>query len=554
MIPLILTVIWFAFFTPEISLTLLWIFDPGLLVQREVDSIHLREAIGFTILALVTYPLFLVISLWMASQFLLPVKLPSERLKVFKRLFLFLTGGHGPAVFIKEGEIKGSLEELQSSRPGVAFVDLTSAIVLERQPYVSAVGGSVSPSERRRRARAQPGNLAQSVQLETAMIRTAGPGIVFTEAGEKIRGVVSLRRQLRLQTEVRSITLDGFEVTAPIITIFTLGEPAEVLRLGYFGENPRDIQVILLDEAQEFVRGGRSELDEDDQLEVHRYYLHHTRFHEEDIGEYGTEVPSTPVYSPYLFDPERVFKAVYADAYKTNDDSVEKWLDLPTKVAVEIFHNLISKYRYADLYQPKDPQNFPFNEVFKPEFGRRVRNQGVLAFQLILRKDQQPFAAGQAWDTDQLEILPARYFNTSKVLRDRGIQVITATLPELRPVNPAVRHQLLNYWRAQWQRETDLNLAPYDYQEMKVRAAARVQAQKDIVKSLAEVVKDNSITPEIAVTRLFQALETFAKEPSTRKLLASDTLNMLNKLQTWSTTPPALSPQTSPEGQKAEGK
>jgi hypothetical protein len=85
-------------------------------------------------------------------------------------------------------------------------------------------------------------------------------------------------------------------------------------------------------------------------------------------------------------------------------------------------------------------------------------------------------------------------------------------------------------------------------------AAARVQAQKDIVKSLAEVLQDNSISPEIAVMRLFQALETFAKEPSTRKLLTSDTMNMLNKLQTWSTAPPALSSQAVSDDQKAGGK
>jgi hypothetical protein len=179
-IPLLLTAIWFLLFWQELYLTFEWIFNPGLLVLMGVDSIHLREAIAFSLLALLTYPLFLGISLWMASQFILPVKLPSERLKVFRRLLLFITGGHGPAVFIKEGEIKGSWEELQSSRPGVAFVDLTSAIVLERQPYVSDQGGSVSASERRRRARLQPIDQAQPVQLETAMIRTAGPGIIFT--------------------------------------------------------------------------------------------------------------------------------------------------------------------------------------------------------------------------------------------------------------------------------------------------------------------------------------------------------------------------------------
>ena len=540
-IPLILTVVWFILFYKDLSVTFLWMFKPDQLVVRGIESIQLRESIAFSLLAILAYPVYVLLYLWMMSQFILPIKLPSERIKVFRRLLLFITGGHGPAIFVKEGDIKGSLKELQSSRPGVAFVDLTSAIVMERLTFAPPTAMSTAAAERRRRARVSQGDPGKPLQLETPMVRTAGPGVVFTEAGEKIRGVVSLRRQVRIKTNVNSITRDGFEVTAPIVTIFSLGDQPEILRLGYFGDQASDIKVIQLDDKNEFVRGSRDELDDDDQFEVHRYYQSHSQYQDEDSDELLVNPVTDKSHSPYIYDPERVFKAVYADAHRTSDDMVESWLDLPTKVAVEIYHNLISSYRYTDLYQPKEETSFPFNEVFKPELARRVRNQGVLAFQLVVRKDGMFFAEGQEWNPDQLEIYPARYFNTSKVLRDRGIRVITATLPELRPVNPAVRRQLLEYWRAQWQREADLHMAPYDYQEIKVRAAARVQAQKDIVKSLFEVLQDSSITPEITVMRLFQALETFAKEPATHKLLSGDTLNMLTKLQTWATEPPKLS-------------
>jgi len=150
-----------------------------------------------------------------------------------------------------------------------------------------------------------------------------------------------------------------------------------------------------------------------------------------------------------------------------------------------------------------------------------------------VRKDGQPFTVGQPWEPEQLTIFPVRSLKTSKILRDRGIRVIAATFPELKPSNPAVRQQLLDYWRAQWQRDESKKLAPYDYEEVKVRAAARVHAQDDMVKSLSEVLKDSTISRDMVVLRLFQSLETFAKEPSTRKMLPAETVHMLGNLQQW---------------------
>src|SRR5512140_510080 len=49
----------------------------------------------------------LVLLLWMAffAQFVLPVKTSSDRQKIFERLLSHLMGSHGPAIFIRNGEI-----------------------------------------------------------------------------------------------------------------------------------------------------------------------------------------------------------------------------------------------------------------------------------------------------------------------------------------------------------------------------------------------------------------------------------------------------------------
>jgi len=263
--------------------------------------------------------------------------------------------------------------------------------------------------------------------------------------------VIGLETHIQLNTH--SITRDGFEVSAHVVAIFSLGEPEEVLRLGYFGERPDDIRSLQVDEGRKLLRGSRDELEHADKLEVHRFYQHHTRFNGFDIETPPARDHQHRLFSPYHFDPQRVFQAVYADSRNPGNNTLESWLDLPVRVAVEAFHDLISLYHFSDLYQPKDAQRFPLNETFKPELFRRVRNQGVLSYQLVVRKDGQPFTVGQPWEPEQLTIFPVRSFKTSKILRDRGIRVIAATFPELKPSNPAVRQQLLDYWRAQWQRQ-----------------------------------------------------------------------------------------------------
>jgi hypothetical protein len=49
---------------------------------------------------------FFFLSLLLVSQFVLPVLSSEERSKVFNRLLLYFTGGHGPAIFVKEGQEK----------------------------------------------------------------------------------------------------------------------------------------------------------------------------------------------------------------------------------------------------------------------------------------------------------------------------------------------------------------------------------------------------------------------------------------------------------------
>jgi hypothetical protein len=189
---------------------------------------------------------FAAFSLFMISQFVLPVSTMAERRKVFFRMIRYWLGRHGPAVFIREGKEVANPEELKREFPGVAFVDMSSAIVLEktRQPEdVSKLFSTKLMNGIRWMFGAPP-------KVEVPILaRAAGPGIVFIEEHEKIQGAADLRRQVRINglekdergnpLLVTAFTNDGIRVRARVTTIFTLGQPPDVVKVAYVDEpNP----------------------------------------------------------------------------------------------------------------------------------------------------------------------------------------------------------------------------------------------------------------------------------------------------------------------------
>jgi hypothetical protein len=476
----------------------------------------------------------LYFSMMFVSQFVLPVHTATDRKRVFDRMLRYLSRSHGPAVFVREGREIAKPEELSSSQAGVAFVDLSSAIVLEKQYFaggsrtVSGAGllGKMGGSRKRK---AKKGKEA-APNMQNA--RAAGPGIVFSGSGERIRGVVSLRRQFRLRTNVKGITRDGFEVFSHVFTLFTLGESPEVLKVTYTGEGPESIQVILIDEKTNTIKGFADDLDQDDKNEIHRWfqkYKSEPNPPEEPVKKTDPE----QALPPYIFDPERVFNAVYGNARVIKEGLMEDWTELPLKVAVEAYHDMVAIENYDSLYLPEDPVTFPFRDEFRPRFAKRVRNLGVLGYQLVLARDGQPLEKGYPWEDGFITFYPSQTLRSSKILRDRGIRVIAAGFAELRPSNPAVLQQRLDHWRARWQKESNLTMAEFDYKEMKIRSHARAQAQQDMVQALSNLLKSQDLTREAVAIRLFQAMEAFAKEPQTEKLLPKETLNALWSLHEW---------------------
>jgi hypothetical protein len=504
--------------------------------KRQTSDLSQVRNLFLLTVSFVGFFVILYLSIMFVSHFVLPVQAATDRKRVFDRLLRYLTGSHGPAIFVREGKAIAKPEELRKSNAGVAFVDLSSAIVLEKQYFaggsrtVTGAGtlGKIGGSRKRKSKKSKEAAPAPPIQKA----RAAGPGIVFSSGGERIRGAVSLRRQFRLHQNVKGTTRDGFEVFSHIFTIFTLGEPPEVLKVTYTGEGPESIQVIQIDEKTNTIRGFSDELDLDDKNEIHRWFQTYKPSTSPPVKPVSPTKPGQPA-APYIFDPERVFNAVYGNARVIKEGLMEDWTELPLKVAIEAYHDMVAMESYDGLYLPEDPMKFPFRDEFRPRFSKRLRNLGVLGYQMFLGSDAQLLEKDQPWNETYYRIYPAQVLRTSKILRDRGIRLIAAGFAELRPSNPAVLQQRLDHWRARWQKESNLTLAEYDYKEMKIRSHARAMAQKEMVDALENLIKSQDLTREVVAIRLFQAIEAFAQEPQTEKLLPKETLNALWSLHEW---------------------
>ena len=108
--------------------------------------------------------LFILVQITAAyyAQFVLPIQKRRDRTKVIRRLWLHSMGGHGPAIFVKNGRLVESKGESEKKGPGVLWLDTASAVV---------------------------------TRTDVSLKHTLGPGVHFTDRDEKIASVISLHTQ-----------------------------------------------------------------------------------------------------------------------------------------------------------------------------------------------------------------------------------------------------------------------------------------------------------------------------------------------------------------------
>ena len=517
---------------------------------NDTETMRACAVIGLNLLVFVFG--YLLVLLWV-SQFTLPVRSLFERWMAFNRLLLYTVAKHlhGPAIFMKEGKPKAEEGELNEFHPGVVFVDLNSAIVLEQQfgsddalrQEVHFDSWSEESAERKPYKPSFWAKILKSFgfawgKTKVTIVRTLGPGIAFTKSGEKVVGWADLRKQSRTREDVLGSTRDGIEIKTKITVGFTLGQKEEILKVAKVNDNWLVVQTAAVSESDNVIQSGSQvikklsdDLDDFDKEEIDRVFNQGELEWLEDGSQAG-ETKSGVAFQ-FIFDAEKVFAAVYSRARNVvKDGALGEWTDLPAHAATEIFRDLLSHENYDDLYLPDDPKNFPLSE-FKGKFGRIVRNMGILGYQVVMRKDDFSLKDGQIWREDELIFSIPRRFERSAVLRDRGIKVLSAGFSDLIPADKLVRAQLLENWRAHWQQETQKTLADHELRTIRIHNHERARTQQDMIYSLSRIFKDGHYTEEALAMRLYQSLEIAATNPTTQRLLPSDTVQMLSNLRHW---------------------
>jgi hypothetical protein len=344
--------------------------------------------------------LFLFLMMFVASmiffaQFTLPLKHTRERLQAAARLFLYMLGGHGMAIFVNDGKIVRGERESEKKGPGVMLLDTASAAVLRTPKRVT---------------------------------RVVGPGVAFLGMQETVGGLVDLHRQgqglgptpnddpfnpnkigdetdedLKQRQERRwqtsAMTRDGVEVVPSVFVLFRL-EPLPK------AEEP-DLKTLPLFE---------------------RIVKRYSRREE--------------VQSGFGFNPESVKRALMhrnidPEAAQSSESRLKEWTQIPPLLVVDIWREYLRKFTFDEL--------FTFTSLNPSDRNRKT------AFEIINEGVKNRMTKSEFEVLDEFGRQTGVYKLSPEyhLLRDRGLEVLVASISNPR-FDQNVNEKLFSQWRTNW--------------------------------------------------------------------------------------------------------
>lgn len=439
--------------------------------------------------------LFLVgLLVWLAffAQFVLPVRTFEERQKIFDRLLLYLSGRHGPAIFIENGRPRVSHEEEKRKGPGVMWLDSASAAV---------------------------------TRTATSFKQTIGPGVHFTDAGEFIASAVDLHNQSqslgpregedpfkekkegqsdeeydqiqRRRTEVSALTRDGIEVVPNISVTFKIdAEPVKEKNLpgSRFGFDKEAVRKAVTAEGinpdvpsdAPRRRVAWNQLPALVAADLWREYL--SKFTLAQLFEATQFVPSQPVplatsipaETQALYTPVRGGSNALAGMLREVNrvlariaDRCERRDKEPVRVVSEI---------------PKPSPKAPAAEEFKKETALETINRMMKA-----RMTQAEVNALDDYGRPVEGNLNSPEF---ALLKERGIQVKSVSVGSLR-FAPEVEEKLLAQWSASWLNNAKAERDRIERERGYVELTGQVEAADAYANSISSsLLKHNPRTPK----------------------------------------------------------
>lgn len=472
-------------------------------------------------------------SLFWTAQFALPVHAFSDRVKAYQYLVKYSKGNHGPAVFVKEGQKIEKPGENLSAKPGVILVDLSSAVALGKKEKAKS-----KLFQKRKKVET---DLIEDI-IADEKLEAKGPGVVFTDAGQRIIAALDLRKQNRGSNEIEAYTRDGIRVKTKVNVTFSISDEPDTIIVGSVRDEMGAVNIKGLVFSQEG-EDGKVTLKDAFDLE------------EEDIlfiknGAANAQEPDSVVTSaaPYKVYPDRILKAALSTAKKTGGD-IKSWYDAPIELATDIFRKMLSNVQYDDLFsganmespgvyakaEGKKEVKPLFVSALKGNFGRSVKMKGLLKYRHYHRLDRSPFVVGQSIPNNAIKKDEPAWFSEPKYnsVRKYGIVIISAGFGEIKPVDTSIQDKMTENWRAKIKNEIELIRAEYELEAIRVKNRNRAQIQHETTYLLSSIFESSPHFEEALALRVLHALETAVTDPSRQDMTSTELHAMLENLYKW---------------------
>ncbi len=506
----------------------------GQILAKAFAVLYSRDVL-FVVMSGVAYFLLYRFVLFVMAQFALPVTEWKDRWKAYDRLVLFSHGKHGPAIFVRGGKMNFSRGELDSTKPGVALVDLSSAVALVQHDDVKSM--SLPSIEEWESARSTPAKKKGKPAYELKEPDVKGPGVVFTEQGQKIDDSVDLRKQTRsTDPPVEVYTRNGIKVNSKVTVVFSLSDTPEKMWVGYVGgKKMADLKILRVSQTDtELTIKGGVPMDVDDAADI--------------ITEAFANPEISPVNSlvPYPFSPERVKWAIFNQA-RDKDGKLIAWHEAPLETATDIFRKMMSAVPYdkffsgsllalnrrqasEDKNDKTEAQDFLSN--LKDEFALRVKARGLVTLQFIEQLNGQPFSIDQTVRLDELKQHPPVTLTREKFnfFRHMGIVVKKATFSDVLASDSEIQDKMLEAWKAKMEREIAVSNAGYELEAIRVRNRNRALAQEEMTHLLSGIFQSTPHFDEALALRVLQALETSVSDS---EMSSTDLHEILKNIHDW---------------------
>ena len=443
------------------------------------------------------FPALLMV--WMAffAQFVLPVRTLQDRQKIFDRLLADLFGGHGPAMFIRNGEVIKREGEENKKGPGVLWLDSASAAVTRT-----------------------------AVKIK----QTIGPGVHFIDSGEYIAGTVDLHIQSQTvgpkegdkpfaniedvdegeydfvqdrRRMVSALTRDGIEVVPSISISFRVdtgfpreGEPGS--RFGYRTgtdkksrekeeEDKAAIRKAILGEGINLNFEGRrvawNELPSSLAVDVWREYV--SKFTLDELFSQTQLVPPTPPELPQPVEEEidPLSQPVLITAQQATLQ--DRFAVLLREVNVIINRIINSMDGMPKVVNTAPPVPIEISRPSAPEKREPTKKTALRVITDMVNARLKNLLVDSLDNNGARERGKKVESPEYKLLKERGISVLSVGIGNLQ-INPKIEESIINRWSASWLDNAKAESKQIERQQDIMKSAGREKAMRQYTDLLCD--------------------------------------------------------------------